>query len=131
MDRELKGLWMAIFIKAFSKTGRPAVMESITGKTKAILRDTFRTVYEQVKDFGKDQLAIQISMKVSTKMIKNGVTESSLGPTVMCSRETTKLIFATDMDKFTGRMAAIIRASGKMEFRTERVNHFLIQVNCL
>jgi hypothetical protein len=122
---------MAIFIKAFSKMGRPVVMESITGKTKAISRDTFRMVYEQDKDFGRDQLAIQISTKASTKMIKNGVTESSHGPTVMCLRETTKVIFATDMDKCTGRMVAITRASGKREFRTERVNHFLIQVNCL
>jgi hypothetical protein len=122
---------MVIFIKAFSKMGRLVVMESITGKIKAISRDTFRTVYEQAKESGRDQLAIQINIKASTKMIKNGVTEFSHGPMVMCLGETTKVIFATDMDKCTGRMVAITRASGKREFRTERVNHFLIQVNCL
>ncbi len=130
MAKELKGLLMAIFTKAISKTEPPVVMESISGKTKAISRATFRTASEQAKDSGRNLLEFQTNTKASTKTTRNGATESSHGPTVTYSRETTKLISATGMDKCTGQMEAITRGSGKMEFRMEKVTHFLIEVNC-
>ena len=121
MDKELKDLSTVIFTKVFSKTEYQAVMVSITGKTKAILRVTSQTVCEQDKDYGKELLEILINTKVSTKMIRNGVMEYLHGQMVTCLREHMKAISEMGMGKCSGLMEAITKDCGKMESKMEKV----------
>ena len=111
--------------------GRPVVMVSITGKTKATLKATSPTAFAPVKGSGNGPQESQTSTKVSTKTTKNGVMASSHGPMATSSREITKAISETAMAKCSGPMEVTTKVNGKMESKMVKVFILLIKVNCL
>lgn len=122
MERAFKGLLMVIFIRGFSKTEPPVVMASTTGKTRAISRVTFPTDFAPVKASGKRRQEFLTNTKANTKTIKNGATVYLHGLTATYSKETTRETSETVMVKCSGLMAVSTKASGKTEFRMEKVS---------
>ena len=81
---------MEIFIKDSFKTINRMDMESIIGKIKVISKETFLTVLDKVKVFGKRVQETVTNIKVNIKMIKSGAMECSHGLMVIFLKEITK-----------------------------------------
>jgi len=92
MAKGLKDLLMEIFTKGFFKTINRMDMESIIGKIKVILKETFLMVFDKVRVSGKRVQETVINMKVSIKTTKSGATGFLHGQTEIFLKETTKQI---------------------------------------
>lgn len=122
MDKAWKSLLMEIFTRDIFKTINRMDMESITGRTKATLRDTFQTDSGRVKGFGKRAQEIAINIRASTKTTRNGDTAFLHGQMEISSREIIRQIIDMAMDKCTGKMETTIRDNGKMASKMVKVH---------
>ena len=112
---------MEIFTRDFIKMINPVALDNITGKIKAFLRAILTMVSGVGKAYGRETQGTPINSKANTKMIKNGVTVSLHGQTVIFSREIILVISETAMAKCIGYRETITREIGKTVFNMERV----------
>lgn len=112
-----------IFTKDFMHMESRQALGSIIGQTEATSKDHSRQDWGVAREYGRKGPATRTSMRDSTLMIKNQVTGFSHGQAGTFTKVITKMIPETGTDKCTGQMAAITKASGRMESSTEKVHY--------